>query len=62
MADNDFMAPIMPTGSGLADLEVAREQDAVAGEQVVAPKQAPVNDAAGGPQTAGEAESEAHPS
>lgn len=55
---NDFETPIMPTGSGVADLEIAREQDALRDEQILQPEQAPMDDAAGGPQ----AESEAHPS
>lgn len=61
MADNEFTTPIMPTGSGVADLEIAREQDALASGEVdsmMPPEQAPIDDAAGGPQ----AESEAHPS
>ena len=65
MADNDFEVPIMPTGSGVADLEIAREQDALASgevDQIIPPGQAPMSDAAGGPSASPAAESEAHPS
>ena len=65
MAKNDFEVPIMPTGSGVADLEIAREQDALASgeaDQIVPPAQAPMDDAAGGPSASPAAESEAHPS
>ena len=61
MPQNEIDAPIMPTGSGVADLEIAREQDALADgnvEPAIPPEQVPMDDAAGGPQ----AESEAHPS
>ena len=61
MVPNDVEAPIMPTGSGVADLEIARERDALARgdvEQIIPPEQTPMDDAAGGPQ----AESAAHPS
>ena len=65
MARNDFEAPIMPTGSGVADLEIAREQDALASgdvEQAILPERPPMDDAAGGSQASPAAESEAHPS
>lgn len=58
MAENDIVTPIMPTGSGVVDLEVARERDILAGEQVDPPEKAPMDDAAGGPQ----GQSETHPS
>ena len=58
MTDHKSATPIMPTGSGVVDLEIAREQDALAGERVTPPEQTPMDDATKGPQ----AESEAHPS
>ena len=58
MDENEIVEPIMPTGSGVIDLEVQRELDALAGGGVVPPEQAPMDNASGGPQ----AESEAHPS
>lgn len=65
MAERDFEEPIMPTGSGVADLEIARELDALRSNdagQVVPPQQAPIIDAAGGPRADAATESEAHPS
>lgn len=65
MPDNHIEAPIMPTGSGVADLEVAREQDALASagvDQVMPAGQAPIDEAASGSQADAVAESQAHPS
>ncbi len=43
--------PLMPTGNGVTDLEMAREQSAVAdAEGIMPPEQPPMDDAAGGPQ------------
>lgn len=58
MAGKDIVTPIMPTGSGLVDLEIAREPDTLAGGEVIPPERAPTDADAGVPQ----AESEAHPS
>ena len=62
MPEDDIVTPIMPTGSGVADLEIAREQSALAAdgkltgaavdetaEQIIRFEQAPMDDAAGGP-------------
>ena len=58
MAGKDIVTPIMPTGSGLVDLEIAREPDMLAGGEVIPPERAPTDAAAGVPQ----AQSKAHPS
>ncbi|TPG07507.1 hypothetical protein [Sphingomonas oligophenolica] len=57
MADTDDnmqsppVMPIMPTGNGVTDLEIAREQAAVSEAGVdVLPTQPIVDEAAGGPQ------------
>lgn len=65
MTKDDIEHPIMPTGSGVADLMVAREQDALDGEAVDAiapPEQVPLDDAASGTTATDLAESEGHPS
>ena len=49
--DSPSAVPIMPTGNGVTDLEIAREQTAVAEAGVDAlPTQPMMDDAAGGPQ------------
>ena len=58
MPENDIVTPIMPTGSGVIDLEITRERDALAAGEVAPPEQSPLDDTAAGPQV----ESEAHPS
>ena len=59
MTHDDIEHPIMPTGSGVADLMVAREQDALENDDgaAILPEEAP----AAHPADA-IAESEAHPS
>ena len=58
MPEKDIVTPIMPTGSGVVDLEIARERDALAAGKIAPPEQSPLDDTAAGHQ----AENETHPS
>ena len=63
MTHDDIEHPIMPTGSGVADLMVAREQDALENDDgaAISPEQTRAGAALARPADA-IAESEAHPS